>query len=195
MGKIYFKADETVYELMNEVKDLYHKDLKDCGAKIGIIMVADPGKHALYFRGGPAAATVRVVALRDRITKQYDAEITIEAENWKNLKETSKRALLDHELSHIVVKKVKVKKNNKRRDDDEESPEERLEEHEQQNMEIEYDDIGRPKLGIRKADYEAGDGFFSIIERYGTEALEYKNFQNLSNMIETTLKEKENNHA
>ncbi len=192
MSKVYFKADDSIVELMEEIKNKYHKDLKDCGAKIGIIMIADPGKHALMFRGSPAAATVHVVSLRDRITKQYDAEITIDAETWKNLKDISKRALLDHELSHIVVKKVKVKKSNKRRDEEDEDTEEALEEHEQQNMEIAYDDIGRPKLGIRKADYDTSDGFLSIIERYGIEALEYKNFKNLSKMIESSLREQEN---
>lgn len=187
MGKIYYKADNSISGLMCEIKDKYHKDLKDCGAKIGIIMVANPGKQALMLHGKPAAATVHSVALRDRITKGYDAEIAIDAEFWKNANENTRRALLDHELSHIVVKKVKVKKKNKRKDHDDDETE--LEEHEQQNMEIEYDDIGRPKLGIKKADYDIGDGFLTIIARYGKDAVEYQNFMTLRGMIESVEEE------
>jgi hypothetical protein len=40
-----------------------------------------------------------------------------------------------------------------------------------------YDDIGRPKLRLKKGDWNAGDGFRDVVARHGDHAAEFENIR------------------
>jgi hypothetical protein len=171
MGKTFFKAAADVTETLEEVKSKYHKELHDYKVRFGVLMVMShkEGVPALTFKGHPAAATVHVVSLKDRVVKNYDVEILIDADHWKASNDMQKRALLDHELSHVTLKKRKAKGD----DDGAEEGREIVDE----------DDLGRPKIKMVHGDYDVGDGFLHIIRRYGDNSIELKNFKDLTNII------------
>lgn len=180
MGKTFFRASVDVTNLMDEVKSKYHGEIHNYGVKIGVLMVLShkEGVPALTHKGHPAAATVHIVSLKDRVIKQYDVEMLIDADYWKSCSDESKRALLDHELSHIALKKRKVK--GKKNEDGEEG-----------QMVVDEDDLGRPKIKMVHGDYDIGDGFLNIIKRYGDSSIELKNWKTLNNIISNIDKEDE----
>lgn len=51
--------------------------------------------------GYPCAAKVRIVSLKDRAKGCADVEIIIDAPLWKSLSDSRRRALMDHELTHL----------------------------------------------------------------------------------------------
>lgn len=171
MGKTFFRAADDVTEILEEVKSKYHSELHNYKVRFGILMVLShkEGVPALTFKGHPAAATVHVVSLKDRVVKNYDVEILIDADHWKSSNEMQKRALLDHELSHVKLKKRKAKGD----DDDAEEGKEIVDE----------DDLGRPKIKMVHGDYDMGDGFLHIIRRYGDNSQELRNFKDVTNII------------
>lgn len=77
----------------------------------------------------------RKVKIKDRAMGRGDAEITLDGDWWSTASEAERRALLDHELHHIVVR-------------------------EEMGVAI-RDDLGRPKLGLRLHDIELG--WFNVI--------------------------------
>lgn len=172
MGKTFFRAAQDVTDLLEEVKLKYHAELHNYGVKFGILMVMShkEGVHALTHRGNPAVATVHVVSMKDRVSKQYDVEMLIDADHWKNSNMESKKALLDHELSHVTLKKRTIKN-----DKDEDG--------EVGQTVVDEDDLGRPKIKLVHGDYDIGDGFLSIIKRYGEDSIELKNWKSLNIII------------
>jgi hypothetical protein len=87
---------------------------------------------ALTHHGVPAQALCRINNLKKRVLGLGDAEISIDADNWKEFDEEEQRALLDHELYHLEPTG-------------------------------DTDGIGRPKLRIRKHDFDVG--WFAVIAR------------------------------
>lgn len=75
-----------------------------------------------------------------------DAEISLDGDWWRTASEEERRALLDHELHHIAPEL-------------------------NQNSQPITDDIGRPKIHMRKHDFQFG--WFTIIaERHGLASAE-----------------------
>lgn len=125
-----------------------HQPLIENGVKIDFLFAwpryDDQGKpigNAITANGVKALGKARIIPLKDRAKRQGDAEILLDGEWWEHSESSEQRALLDHELHHISVDKNRhgiVKK----------------------------DDLGRPKLKLRKHDYQFG--WFNIIaERHG----------------------------
>ena len=105
-----------------------------------------PCNDAITLRGHRAYGLSKIINLKDRAKGNGDAEILIDHDFWVTIPEAQQRALLDHELNHIqvCVTKTGVAK---------------------------LDDLGRPKLKLRKHDIEVG-WFSSVAQRHGVHSME-----------------------
>lgn len=148
MPTTYTRADDDVLALLERTIDEFHPELKKHKVLVGVLMAANPDGAAVKHGGYDAAATMKVVPLKDRLTKGYDAEMLIDWDHWKECKEEHQIALLDHELSHLnVCKDSKT------------------------NM-VKFDDLGRPKLKTVPGDIVQSDGFKTVVARHGNFAPE-----------------------
>lgn len=110
MGKTFSLPEIDVILVLNDVWEKYHGRLKQHDVRIGIVMAYAPvdkngeriGTALKGYAGFAAGAQVSIVSLKDRLTKKYDVEILIDADFWPELTSAEKRALLDHELTHVV---------------------------------------------------------------------------------------------
>jgi hypothetical protein len=190
---IYWKADDEVLRKLVLAMDQWHHDLSKANVRIGVIMAANPKDGPAVSHGGyPALATIKIVPLKDRITKGYDAEMLIDASFWKTTTEETRMALLDHELSHLELKKPKEKKPTKKQNvRDEESDADNLEDDDNviAGQSFLVDDIGRPLLKTRKGDWNVGDGFAEVVRRHGVNAIERVNIKNAESIINTIEEE------
>lgn len=162
----YSDPDPEVLALLADAMRRWHPQLHDAGVRVGVLMAANEDGPAVKHAGYPALATIKVVSLKDRLKKQYDAELLLDQSEWNDMRREHREALVDHELSHIVLAKYGYKAG--REEDD---PDERGE------IWCARDDLGRPKLKIRLADWNAGDGFADVIRRHGMYAAELENLR------------------
>lgn len=187
MPNTYFKASEADAKFIYEVMEKYHNELYQHKVKLGILFaLASEEGHALKHHGYPAAATIRIVPLKDRITKQYDVELMLDADFWRSNEESKKTALIDHELSHVELKRKKPQKPKKR------PPGEENESDEQETPpdpkgDVMFDDYNRPMLRTKKGDYNVGDGFLSVIRRHPNAAIETDNLNAALAIMEEAL--------
>lgn len=147
----YEKASPVIHDLVKKVMADHHTDLLDCDVEIAILVVrkiSEDGEafHALKHHGAEAAAKISLVPARRRLLVDHDLELVVDGLTWDNIPAPSREALLDHELTHVVVQKDK-------------------------NGQPKTDDIGRPRLKLRPDDY-AINGFFEVAERHGNFAME-----------------------
>lgn len=182
---IYWKADEEIQKKLTLAMDQWHHDLAKANVRIGIIMAANPKDGPAVSHGGyPALATIKIVPLKDRITKGYDAEMLIDATFWKTTTDETRMALLDHELSHLELKKPKERKPEKKKHHDEE-PVDPEDDDTIAGQSFLVDDIGRPILKTKKGDWNVGDGFAEVVRRHGVHAIERVNIKNAEAIINT----------
>jgi len=129
-----------------------HTDLIDAKIKIDFLfaygdrdddnqLVGD----AITHQGRKALGLCRVLPLKDRAKGAGDAEIMLNHDYWENAPEAEQASLLDHELTHIQVKK--------------------------KNGNVVTDDLMRPALKMRKHDVEVG-WFIQVAERHGVNSQE-----------------------
>lgn len=170
MPTTFSKADEEVVKLFNSVMDEYHSDLAECGLQLGVLMAYNPKGDAVKHGGYPALATVKAVAQRDRITKDYDVEILVDEDRFTELSPEQKVALIDHELSHVrrVANTPKAIAAGE--------------------LAWKTDDNGRPKVKIVKADGQPSDFFVSVLERHGTKAVEWQSIQSANLAVSAAVK-------
>lgn len=128
---VYEKAPHDVENLIDAVMRDYHPELIEAGVTIDSLFAFNDRSEPIKPGGYPALAVIRINTLKNRVKGMADAEITIDGAIWKNMTEPQRRALLDHELYHLIVKRDK-------------------------ESNIETDDIDRPKLKMRKHDYQMG---------------------------------------
>lgn len=163
MPTTYTLADDKTTAAVLKVMRQHHQPLDLAGVKVGVLIAYNPDGPAVKHGGYPARATVRVVPLKDRLTKGYDAEMLIDQMELDLMRPEHLNALVDHELTHLelVMKKVKPPKGKK--------------------VEAEFivarDDLDRPKLKTRLGDWNAGDGFKEVVQRHGDYAPEFENIQ------------------
>lgn len=151
----YEPCPKEVIELANEIMCEFenHKPLLDAKVKIDFVFAlsgvnedGEPTGDAIRFHGCKALALARKIGLKDRTMGRGDAEILIDKDYFEDVTLPQKKALLDHEITHLVI----------RTDED---------------GAFLYDQLGRPRLSIKPHDYEFG--FFKIVaERYGKNSLE-----------------------
>lgn len=150
----YGLPDDDVIQLLNAVMEKNHRPLHLAEVRVGVLMT-----HDLKHGGYPAYATIKVVPLKDRLTKEYDAELVIDRGEWEHLRHKHRKALIDHELSHLAVAKFV----------------ERESEDGEISCTFATDDLGRPKLKLVKGDWNGSDGFREVVKRNGDWAIEFLN--------------------
>jgi hypothetical protein len=150
----YSLAEAEDCQHLRVVLESYHYELHNAKVKFGLIMASSEDDHPVKSHGYPALACVKVVPLKDRLTKGYDAEILVDRHAWNEMGTQHKQAILDHELSHLRL----VPETDK-----------------DSNLPYKTDDLGRPKLKLVNGDWNAGDGFAEVVKRHGKFAVEFTN--------------------
>ena len=159
----YRKADLLAFELIKELIAAHHPELEEAGVRVGCLFAfaptdektGEPKGPALKHHGNPAAALVKIVSHKDRVAGMPDAVICVDGLAWeKDWNEQRRRAVLDHELTHLEVA----------RDED---------------GAIKLDDCHRPRLKMRPDDW-ALTGFESIAKRYKEAAIEVETARSLA---------------
>lgn len=161
MATTYQKADLDVLQTVAWMMRKHHQRLHEAGVQVGVLMASNEDGPAVKHAGYPAVATIKVVSLKDRLTKGYDAELLIDEKEYGDFNDAHRQALCDHELCHLELIQVPPKQLARLRHDDPQAPDWKL------------DDLGRPRLKLRPGDRNAGDGFAEVIARHGAAALEY----------------------
>jgi hypothetical protein len=152
MSIVFEPASEEIRSIINQVMHESHKELVDAGVTVEAILRTKFDKNdeeipSLKCHGASAYATVKVVKRKQRTYTDHDAQIEIDHPVWKTLGGPQKKALIDHELTHLIVKYDKESKPKR-------------------------DDLDRPIIGMRPDDFTL-TGFLEIVERHGIHALEY----------------------
>ncbi len=154
----YEKAPVAVVTMMNDLlftyKDEGYQALIDAKVRIDLLMAfgnedAEGTKRpSIKVHGVPANGVARIVSYKDRVKGMGDAEIILDADWWETASDAERKALLDHELHHIVL-------------------------HLDDDGQVQFDDCRRPKLKLRKHDFEIGV-FNVIAARHGDASGERK---------------------
>lgn len=158
------RSDE-IRGLIEEIMRDHHPQLHEAGVRVGIVYADNDTGPAVKHAGYPAIATIKVISLRDRVTKYHDAEILLDRRIWEESRIEHRRAILDHELSHIALVPLPPSEVNHARQRDANTPWWKI------------DDLGRPKLQSVKGDWSAGDGFRKVVQRHQGFAVEFLNLQ------------------
>jgi hypothetical protein len=188
MASIYFKADSSVVAVVNEAIKKWHPELSKAQIQIGILFAVS-GKDdqpAIKEAGHPVDGIIKIVTLKDRVTKGFDAEMILDGDSWKQMGDDDRLAFIDHLLSRLELKKPKKKKDKKNdavHGDDEEQ-------EEFEESEFLQDDIGRPVLKTRKWDWNAGFGFREVVERHGAHAPECHHLNHAKSIVDSAMKQK-----
>ncbi len=138
-----------------------HPDLCECAAAVGILMASNEKGPAVKHHGTAALAKVRIVSTDKRVNNRFDVEILIDVNEWSQLDDEQRAALINHELLHVRRKEYSAKKLKSLRKENPDHPEWKLDCH------------GRPVLGTIPADVTPGDGFSLCIEWHGASAVEF----------------------
>jgi len=151
----YTKAPSFVAIMATELLCRFesHKPLLDAKVKIDLLFAranlddkGNPVGFAITEQGRQVLGKTRVVSLKDRAKGNADAEILLDGDWWESESAHRREALLDHELHHISVVTSR-------------------------QGAIKTDDLNRPKLKLRKHDWQFG-WFDVIAERHGEFSVE-----------------------
>lgn len=149
MAKTFRKSDAYTRDLVEQVVNKYHTHLRDYNVQIDLIDAYNSsGGPSVLHNGLPAYAVIRSVPLKDRVMGRGDIEITFDALEFGRMKERQRKALIDHELTHVEFKLNK-------------------------DGEKTVDDIGRYIFKMRPHDCEFG-WFHSVARRWGIDSIESK---------------------
>lgn len=146
----------------------YHPDLDGLDVKFKVVKVLKFDKDdeavvpSLKCHGAAAAGTIKVNGLKQRHLTGVDVVIELDGHVWETLPAVTRLALVDHELTHLVLLK-----------DTDDRPK--------------VDDIGRPKFKLRPDDWTL-TGFASVIARHGRHALEYQSVARINSAAELAKK-------
>lgn len=146
MPTAYREASSEVVKLADRLIHKHYPELLEADVSITYWFASNDMGAALTVHGWPAKALVRVNKLRDRVAGLSDASIEIDEAGWDEWDDDHKEAIIDHELHHIEVKRDK-------------------------HGHVELDLCNRPKLKLRKHDFEFG-GFHEIVARHGAASAE-----------------------
>ena len=142
----YDTPPQEVLDLIKETIEQYYPELRDNGVTVDATMAYPKEGAQLKCGGYPALAFVKINSLKHRIKGLKDSEITLDGQIWETLTEKQRRAILDHELHHL---KICLDKDGG----------------------VKYDDAGRPKLSLRRHDYQMG-WFREVALRHGPDSPE-----------------------
>ena len=121
-----------VLDLIKQTMEEYHEELHEADVTVDAIFAFnESGDYPVKFGGYPALAFIKINSLKNRVKGAMDAEITIDRDAYNAMSQLQRIALIDHELHHLII--ARDKEDN-----------------------IKFDDAERPKLKIRKHDYQMG---------------------------------------
>lgn len=146
MSTTYERAPAEVERRGHRLMEKYHKSLRDAELRIDYAFAFNSEGDAVTMNGYPALTKCKVVGLKDRALGRGDVEIIIDGQAWADKSAAEQDALLDHELNHFELRKNK-------------------------KGQVVLDDLGRPKLDLRKHDRQFG-WFDLIAQRHGEAAFE-----------------------
>lgn len=154
----YRKADREDVALLDEVMREHHPKLVESGVRVGLLYANAPTDektglpkgHALKLHGYPCLAIVRIASVRDRVQGKPDASIELDHDSWPSHSHETKRAILDHELTHLVLATDR-------------------------DGNLKVDDANRPALKMRPHDVICG-GFQETALRHGKHAPESQQY-------------------
>lgn len=139
--KVYEQAPQEVHDKAASIIAQFHPQLGSSEVTLDILMATNDTGDAVSHAGYPALAVVRIINLKDRVKGLKDAEITIDAKAYWHMTDEQRTALIDHELTHLIVL------------------------YDGDGL-MKTDDIGRPKLKLKKHDYQFG-WFTEVAKRHG----------------------------
>lgn len=159
MSTTFSDPDDAALALRDRAMRDWHPRLAGAGVRVGMVFASNPDGGAVTHAGYPAVAAMKVVSLKDRLKKLYDAELVIDLSWWEEDGNTDahRLALLDHELSHLDLRKWGSTAGGE--------------------LWFSRDDLGRPKLRTVKGSWNAGDGFEKVVRRHGDFAVEFHNLR------------------
>ena len=67
-----------MYAVVSDVMTAHHQALAQAGVRLGIVMAYNPEGAPIKSGGYEALAQVKIVSLKDRVSKGYDAELLID---------------------------------------------------------------------------------------------------------------------
>jgi len=147
MSAVYQRCDDSVSAMAMQLINQFHPELKEAGVTIDFVFAFAPtddsGERtgpALTKNGVRALGLCRVIGPKDRALGRRDAEIALDADEWGDMTEAKQRALLDHELYHLIVRR-------------------------EPHGAFKFDDQHRPLLKLRPHDIEFG-WFKAIADRH-----------------------------
>lgn len=164
---IYSKASPAVNDLLAEIMAAYHQELVDAEVTGSVIFVEkitaeNVSVPCLKLHGAAALAVIRLTSKKQKVHVNHDFEITIDACAWAESSPEKKRAILDHELTHVHLRR-----------------------HRQTN-EISRDDTGRPRLYLKPDDFSL-TGFYEIATRHGINAAEAESVERVHRRMAVAL--------
>lgn len=158
---IYKKEPADIREVVDRMVEKFHGGLHDANVKIDILgawaatdLNGDTEAVALKLHGYPCQATMAVVSYKNRVLGGGDALLTVDIENWEELSEAEREALIDHELEHLELRTDK-------------------------DGLLQRDDLDRPKMHIRRHDHSFG-WFDSVARRHGSASIEIKQLRDFN---------------
>lgn len=170
-AKIYENAPDAINHSIDHVLQTWHPDLKEAGLRVAALFVykldTETGTllPCLRLHGAPAAATIRRLSDREKANREFDVEITIDKAQWESFQPPSRLALLDHELTHVVLKK-----------------------HPKTGILLKTEE-GHVIVRLQQDDFTL-TGFTGIVARHGTQALEWQSVERVQSALSTILSER-----
>lgn len=153
MSVTYLDVPDDVPALASLILSEFHPELAEANVTLGYLFAFNKKGAAIKLHGYPCQATIKVNSYKDRKQGKPDATIEIDGANWYDKTEDEKLAILDHEITHLIVV------------------------HDRKTGLMKVDDLGRPKLKLRLHDYQLG-GFRAVAERHGQAAPEVQQVAN-----------------
>jgi hypothetical protein len=186
MASIFTPAHESVHNLVNHAIRQWYPELLKAKVEIGVLFAisARETQPALKENGHPVPGTIKIVSPKDRISKKYDVELILDGDEWGSDSAQHQLAKIDSFLARLEIKKPKPKKPKKSKatvhGNDEEN-------QQHQPDEFMVDDAGRPKLRLRKGDWNAGYGSREVVERHGQFAPEVLSLDKAQAVVQAAL--------
>lgn len=157
MARTYIPAKRETIDFVHNVLTAEYPSIAQMqpSLQIGVLFAETdkPGKPALTKGGLPITAQIRVVSEEGRAAGGPDVLLVIDSDRWTYQSNEERYSLIHHELHHLIPVNLLPALDG--------------------GSCCEIDSLGRPKIKIRKHDFEIG-GFNLIVERYGDSSAEWK---------------------
>jgi len=154
----FTRVTPDVSRLVADLVSGHYPDLAEAGATFYAEFARGPvDEHgeltgpALKDRGTPILGRVKVISLADRVAGLADVRLTLDGDEWPELTDGRREALLDTLLCALLVLTDAAGK-------------------------AKRDDAGRPRIKVRPAEILVR-GFYAVIDRHGEEAVEAEALQ------------------